>query len=220
MPISPTTATCSLMSTDEALPLPTALTVSIGPLSAMDAPSWTATSAPGAHRRRCSPRTSCATVRACGAAYGRRCVWSPMRSNPQFAYCESPDLINWKPQDYPYVEGGSCVRPILVQAENNEGWAVIYTTLDSTIYAYGSSDCRTWKKMNVNVGNRPTDAGPCQSPNYSSIVLGDRPVEGQVHRVEWEQIDKLIKRDDYLRNRQSSMSTWDKTQCALPTSSP
>ena len=131
-----------------------------------------------------------------------RCVWSPMPSNPQFAYCESPDLINWKPQDYPYVEGGSCVRPILVQAENNEGWAVIYTTLDSTIYAYGSSDCRTWKKMNVNVGNRPTDAGPCQSPNYSSIVLGDRPVEGQVHRVEWEQIDKLIKRDDYLRNRQ------------------
>lgn len=131
-----------------------------------------------------------------------RCVWSPMPSNPQFAYCESPDLINWKPQDYPYVEGGSCVRPILVQAENNEGWAVIYTTLDSTIYAYGSSDCRTWKKMNVNVGNRPTDAGPCQSPNYNSIVLGDRPVEGQVHRVEWEQIDKLIKRDDYLRNRQ------------------
>ena len=131
-----------------------------------------------------------------------RCVWSPKADNPQFAYCESPDLINWKPQDYPYVEGGSCVRPILVQAEKNEGWAVIYTTLDSTIYAYGSSDCRTWKKMNVNVGNRPIDAGPCQSPNYSSIILGDRPVEGQVHRVEWEQIDKLIKRDDYLCNRQ------------------
>ena len=29
-----------------------------------------------------------------------RCVWSPKADNPQFAYCESPDLINWKPQDY------------------------------------------------------------------------------------------------------------------------
>ena len=131
-----------------------------------------------------------------------RCVWSPKADNPQFAYCESPDLINWKPQDYPYVEGGSCVRPILVQSKNNEGWAVIYSTLDSTIYAYGSADCRTWEKMDVSVGNRPANTGSCQSPNFSTIVLNDRQVEGQVHRVEWEQIDKLIKRDDYLRNRQ------------------
>lgn len=131
-----------------------------------------------------------------------RCVWSPKADNPQFAYCESPDLINWKPQDYPYVEGGSCVRPILVQGKNNEGWAVIYSTLDSTIYAYGSADCRTWEKMDVSVGNRPADTGSCKSPNFSSIVLNDRQVEGQVHRVEWGQIDKLIKRDDYLRNRQ------------------
>ena len=131
-----------------------------------------------------------------------RCVWSPKADNPQFAYCESPDLINWKPQDYPYVEGGSCVRPILVQGKNNEGWAVIYSTLDSTIYAYGSADCRTWEKMDVSVGNRPADTGSCQSPNFGTIVLNDRQVEGQVHRVEWEQIDKLIKRDDYLRNRQ------------------
>ncbi len=131
-----------------------------------------------------------------------RCVWSPKADNPQFAYCESPDLINWKPQDYPYVEGGSCVRPILVQGKNNEGWAVIYSTLDSTIYAYGSADCRTWEKMDVSVGNRPADTGSCKSPNFSTIVLNDRQVEGQVHRVEWEQIDKLIKRDDYLRNRQ------------------
>ncbi len=131
-----------------------------------------------------------------------RCVWSPKADNPQFAYCESPDLINWKPQDYPYVEGGSCVRPILVQDKNNEGWAVIYSTLDSTIYAYGSADCRTWEKMNVSVGNRSADTGSCQSPDFRAIVLNDRQVEGQVHRVEWEQIDKLIKRDDYLRNRQ------------------
>lgn len=131
-----------------------------------------------------------------------RCVWSPKADNPQFAYCESPDLINWKPQDYPYVEGGSCVRPILVQGKNNEGWAVIYSTLDGTIYAYGSADCRTWEKMDVSVGNRPADTGSCQSPNFSTIVLNDRQVEGQVHRVEWEQIDKLIKRDDYLCNRQ------------------
>ncbi len=134
-----------------------------------------------------------------------RCVWSPKADNPQFAYCESPDLINWKPQDYPYVEGGSCVRPILVQAKDNGGWVVLYSTLDSTFHAYGSTDCRRWEKMSVSVGNRPVDAGACQGPEFSTIVLGDRQVEGQVHRVEWEQIDKLIKRNDYLVNRQRKL---------------
>ena len=49
-----------------------------------------------------------------------RCVWSPKAENPQFAYCESPDLINWKPQDYPYVEGSSCVKPTLSLANDNK----------------------------------------------------------------------------------------------------
>ena len=131
-----------------------------------------------------------------------RCVWSPKADNPQFAYCESPDLIHWKPQDYPYVEGGSCVRPVLLQAKDNEGWVVLYATLDSTFYAYGSIDCRKWEKMNVSVGDRPSDAGLCQNPDFRTIVLNGRRVEGQVHRVGWEQIDKLIKHDDYLVNRQ------------------
>ena len=134
-----------------------------------------------------------------------RCVWSPKADNAQFAYCESPDLIHWKPQDYPYVEGGSCVRPMLVQAEDDEGWIVIYTTLDSTIYAYGSTDCRRWNKMNVSIKERPADAAPCQGLGYGTIALHGRQVEGQVHRVEWEQIDKLIKHDDYLVNRQRKL---------------
>ena len=124
-----------------------------------------------------------------------RCVWSPKADNPQFAYCESPDLINWKPQDYPYVEGGSCVAPMI--AHNGTAWVVTYTTQGNKAYSLTSPDCRTWSKA------APANGVVARIADVmTGIVLDDRPVEGQVHRVEWEQIDKLIKRDDYLRNRQ------------------
>ncbi|MBR3984066.1 MAG: alpha-L-arabinofuranosidase, partial [Bacteroidaceae bacterium] len=124
-----------------------------------------------------------------------RCVWSPKADNPQFAYCESPDLINWKPQDYPYVEGGSCVAPMI--AHNGTAWVVTYTTQGNKAYSLTSPDCRTWSKA------APANGAVADIADaMTGIVLDDRPVEGQVHRVEWEQIDKLIKRDDYLRNRQ------------------
>ena len=131
-----------------------------------------------------------------------RCVWSPKADNPQFAYCESPDLINWKPQDYPYVEGGSCVVPMLVMAADGNTWCVRYATLDNETYSVASADCRTWSEAEpIKVsGNSPADARTLL--DYKTIVLNDRQVEGQVHRVAWEQIDKLIKRDDYLANRQ------------------
>lgn len=124
-----------------------------------------------------------------------RCVWSPKADNPQFAYCESPDLINWKPQDYPFVEGGSCVAPMI--AHNGTVWVVTYTTMDNKAYSLTSSDCRTWSKATLDDG-----AVADIATAMTEISLNDRQVSGQVHYVEWEQIDKLIKRDDYLRNRQ------------------
>ena len=131
-----------------------------------------------------------------------RCVWSPKADNPQFAYCESPDLINWKPQDYPYVEGGSCVAPMLMLADDGNTWCLKYTTLDNKAYSIFSADCRKWSEAEP---AKVADASSLDAKaqlNYKTILLNDRQVEGQVHRVAWEQIDKLIKRDDYLANRQ------------------
>ena len=128
-----------------------------------------------------------------------RCVWSPKADNPQFAYCESPDLINWKPQDYPFVEGGSCVAPMI--AHNGTVWVVTYTTMDNKAYSLTSSDCRTWSKATLADG-----AVADIATAMTEISLNDRQISGQVHYVEWEQIDKLIKRDDYLRNRQIKLN--------------
>ena len=131
-----------------------------------------------------------------------RCVWSPKADNPQFAYCESPDLINWKPQDYPYVEGGSCVAPMLMLADDVNTWCLKYTTLDNKAYSIFSADCRKWSEAElIKIADASSVDAKAQL-NYKTILLNDRQVEGQVHRVAWEQIDKLIKRDDYLANRQ------------------
>ena len=137
-----------------------------------------------------------------------RCVWSPKAENPQFAYCESPDLINWKPQDYPYVEGSSCVKPTLSLANDNKTWCVVYSTIDSLIYYTTSIDCRTWSKaQQIKEGKSMPNINlkETQSMNYKTITLNERQIEGQIHHVEWEQIDKLIKRDDYLTNRQRKL---------------
>lgn len=131
-----------------------------------------------------------------------RCVFSPNEKNPQFAYTESPDLINWKPQDYPYVEGGGCKRPILLKAEGSNTWIVLYSNEQNEIFAYNTTDFRSWKKSDVSTSETPKGDGTCQSPDFSTIKLGGREVGGQIHYVEWSQIDKLLKRDDYLRNRQ------------------
>lgn len=131
-----------------------------------------------------------------------RCVWSPKADNPQFAYCESPDLINWKPQDYPYVEGGSCVAPMLMLADDGNTWCLKYTTLDNKAYSIFSADCRKWSEAEPAKVPDASSLDAKAQLNYKTILLNDRQVEGQVHRVAWEQIDKLIKRDDYLANRQ------------------
>lgn len=131
-----------------------------------------------------------------------RCVFSPREDNAQFAYTESPDLINWKPQDYPYVEGGSCRRPVLISGGDGKGWVVMYSTLQNEIFAYHTTDFRTWHKANVSTNESEKTRESCLSPEFKSIKLDGRELQGQIHIVEWEQIDKLIKRDDFLRNRQ------------------
>ena len=131
-----------------------------------------------------------------------RCVFSPREDNAQFAYTESPDLINWKPQDYPYVEGGSCRRPVLISGGDGKGWVVMYSTLQNEIFAYYTTDFRTWHKANVSTNESEKTRESCLSPEFKSIKLDGRELQGQIHIVEWEQIDKLIKRDDFLRNRQ------------------
>lgn len=132
-----------------------------------------------------------------------RCVWSPNANNPQFAYCESPDLINWKPQDYPYVEGGSCVGPMLTH--NKQTWEVTYTTREGKAYRLTSPDCRTWSKATAT--NEAKDIASAMTEIHLSMDGYSKPVavKGQVHRVEWEQIDKLIKRNDFLTNRQKKL---------------
>ena len=131
-----------------------------------------------------------------------RCVWSPKANNPQFAYCESPDLINWKPQDYPYVEGGSCKAPMLCYDDSKALWTVTYTTLDGKAYTLTSSDCRTWGKATPTNNAQDITTVMVEIPLYREGEEKSTLIKGQVHHVEWEQIDKLIKRDDYLANRQ------------------
>ena len=121
-----------------------------------------------------------------------RCVWSPNENNPQFAHCTSPDLINWKPQDYPYIAGGSCKLPVLYK--DNGKWVVEYSTNDGKTYRTTSADFKKWDK-----GTAISNKKECEEVK---IRLNGREVSGQVHRVEWAQIDKLIKRDDFLANRQ------------------
>jgi alpha-L-arabinofuranosidase len=91
---------------------------------------------------------------------------------------------------------------MLMLADDGNTWCLKYTTLDNKAYSIFSADCRKWSEAEP---AKVADASSLDAKaqlNYKTILLNDRQVEGQVHRVAWEQIDKLIKHDDYLANRQ------------------
>ena len=48
------------------------------------------------------------------------CVWSVNNHDNTFAYASSDNLVDWKPQSYPYMEVNSCVlNPVLSKEGNN-----------------------------------------------------------------------------------------------------
>jgi len=116
-----------------------------------------------------------------------QCVWSVNETDNTFARAISKDLINWKPQSYPQIKGGSTVlQPVLAYDAVNKNYALSYAAADQKYYQLTSSDFKAYSAATV------IPATLYHDPSVTLALPGGK-VRGQVHRVAWSVVDGLIK---------------------------
>jgi len=110
-------------------------------------------------------------------------VWSVGEDVCQVATTSSPDLVHWKPQDYPFtgVEGG-VVDPRLSIVKGS--FRVEFSTKDGMHYQCTSDDFKSWSEC---IGVR-LFAG---SGKRAAVTIDGVRYEGQVHKVERSLVDAM-----------------------------
>lgn len=111
------------------------------------------------------------------------CVWSLNESANAFAHAASSDLVDWQRQSYPYVGSITCLEPVV--GYDRGVYTIAYRDGDK-YYAVTTTDFKTY-----------TPASEIAPSAYAGrkqrVELPGGYATGQVHRVAWDVVDKLIK---------------------------
>ena len=113
------------------------------------------------------------------------CVWSLNENEKAFAHASSQDLVDWKRQSYPMVEQGNCLRPVLKYNPAQKLFELTYVSSQNKYYCLSTANFKSYT---------PVKEVPSDSYVNSSkqITLAEGICTGQVHRVAWTVVDKLI----------------------------
>lgn len=115
------------------------------------------------------------------------CVWQVNNNVNQFAVTTTPDLINWYPQDYPYMEGvSSCLSPVVSYDKATGTYTVVFQTKEGDYYATASKDFYRFTKP------VKTDRGAYASRTEKVDVAG-RSQQGQIYKVPYSSVEKLVR---------------------------
>lgn len=126
------------------------------------------------------------------------CVWSVNEHDNIFAHASSADLVNWKRQSYNYsLAGESCHRPVIDYYNGN--YAIVYAISTNRYFNVSTHDFKSY-----------TPSTQIASYGYvnSSIVikLPGGVTKGQLHRVAWSVVDKMIKTVELKKYRNNLYS--------------
>ncbi len=100
----------------------------------------------------------------------------------QFAVCTSPDLVHWKPQDYPFMDGvGQCMEPYATVSD--DAINVYFHNKEGQWYATATRDCYHFSQP-------ITTAQPADS--RVKAVVNNVEQQGTMHRVAWAEVDYII----------------------------
>lgn len=115
------------------------------------------------------------------------CIWGLNERETVFAHAASADLINWARQSYPQQKtGGGFLKPLLQYHQKEKNYSISYTDRSNTYYRVTTKDFKTYSAA------KEIPAAGYKDQNISLLLAGEM-VTGQVHRVAWTVIDKLIK---------------------------
>lgn len=135
------------------------------------------------------------------------CIWSLNDHTLQFATSSSTDLVNWSPQNYPYVkQGKNVLRPIIKYDGNLDEYTVTYADANEKYFQTKTKDLNHYTP----VKEVPTSV----YLNGSTTVNLSNATNGQVHRLPWKVIlglKKAYELKDY-KNKQDRETTKDDAQ--------
>ena len=115
-----------------------------------------------------------------------RCVFQVNDYANQFAVAYSEDLVKWRPQDYPYMEGvNSCIAPVLSYDAATATYKVLFKTKDGGVYETMSKDFYHFSKP------RKVDASLYPSVTEQALVDG-HPVNGQIFKVSYAEVERMV----------------------------
>ena len=151
----------------------------IGQLCASDYGQW------GAEKRMYHPNL----VHAIDGTW--RAVWQLNDHTPCFAAAYSPDLITWRPQDYPRMSTPSCEQPIVF--EGDEGmFDIYYKSGEQRRYVCASNDFRTFSPdAESSIGDAAWGT--------SGVTIGDKEFDGQIFDVTQGELIRLLAHFELLR---------------------
>jgi alpha-L-arabinofuranosidase len=116
-----------------------------------------------------------------------QCVWSLNDREPLFAHVSSPDLVYWGRQHYPLVkEGANVLKPIIAYDTRQGIYVITYTEAGGKYYRVTTKDFKTFTPAVVVPAAQYIDVS-------TTVTLPEGKAQGQVHRVSWATVDKLIK---------------------------
>jgi len=152
----------------------------LGQLCASDYGPW------GAEKRMHAPSV-------CRAADGSwRLVFQVNDHAPCFAAAYSPDLVHWRPQDYPLMPASQCLSPVV--SPFGDGFQVVFTANGQRYRTLASADFRRF------TGCEPADVqAATASPGITERHTVDgKEVEGQTFTLSSDEMGKIC--DFFAKN--------------------
>ncbi len=123
------------------------------------------------------------------------CVWTLNNRDHTFAHAASADLVNWNRQSYPDISAGNnFLRPAVRYDAQQRSYAITYTGADGKQFLINTGDFSTYSPAKEVAAPHYTEAGV-------TITLPEGAVTGQVHRVAWEVVDRLIKAHELVQHK-------------------
>ena len=157
----------------------------IGQLCASDYGPW------GAEKRMYYPNV----VKASDGTW--RAVWQLNDNAPCFAAAYSPDLITWRPQDYPKMSTRNCLRPIVFEGDDGS-FDIFYKSGNERRYVQASKDFRHFSADEESSISDEAWGG-------DKAMVGDREYDGQIFDVTQGELIQLLTHFEVLR-RDGEMS--------------
>ncbi len=112
-----------------------------------------------------------------------RLVFQVNDQAPLFAAAYSPDLVTWRPQDYPQVTDGPCLSPVVLPAE--QGFRIYYHGNSGNRMLMASDDFRQFSKDVA----MPVFDMPIWRRDIA--MVGDQRMEGQKFLLTNDEIGKI-----------------------------